>query len=137
MTNDAVRRFLCCSENLDEQTKIGIMEDYARTLKRSGYSERFRHEVISDAMRCHQKMLKTEAEGGRPVDRPRDYQPQERRRRREEKRERFYRKEPRGSRVREHTCKKRVMWRRWLFWPKKLAEKVRKSRQNVNRDKSA
>ena len=24
-----------------------------------------------------------------------------------------------------------------LFWPKKIAEKVRKSRQNVNRDKSA
>ena len=36
-----------------------------------------------------------------------------------------------------HTWKKRVMWRGWLFWPKKLAEKVRKSRQNVNRDKSA
>ena len=36
-----------------------------------------------------------------------------------------------------HTCKKRVMLRRWLFWPKKIAEKVRKSRQNVNRDKSA
>ena len=38
---------------------------------------------------------------------------------------------------RRHTWKKRVMWRGWLFWPKKLAEKVRKSRQNVNRDKSA
>ena len=37
----------------------------------------------------------------------------------------------------QHTCKKRVMLRRWLFWPKKFAEKVRKSRQNVNRDKSA
>ena len=36
-----------------------------------------------------------------------------------------------------HTCKKRVMLRRRLFWPKKIAEKVRKSRQNVNRDKSA
>ena len=34
-----------------------------------------------------------------------------------------------------HTCKKRVMLRRWLFWPKKFAEKVRKSRQNLNRDK--
>ena len=77
------------------------MEEYARTLRRSGYSERFRHEVISDAMRCHQKRLKTEAEGGRPVDRSRAYKPQERRTRREEKRERFYRKEPRGSRVRE------------------------------------
>ena len=36
-----------------------------------------------------------------------------------------------------HTCKKRVMLRWRLFWPKKNAEKVRKSRQNVNRDKSA
>ena len=67
MANDAVRRLLCCSENLVVQVKVGITEDYARTL-RSGYSERFRHEVISDAMRCHQKMLKTEAEGGRTVD---------------------------------------------------------------------
>ena len=39
--------------------------------------------------------------------------------------------------VPKHTCKKRVMLRRRLFWPKKIAEKVRKSRQNVNRDKSA
>ena len=30
-----------------------------------------------------------------------------------------------------HTWKKRVLWRRWLFWQKKLAEKVRKSRQNL------
>ena len=47
------------SKNLDEQIKVEIMKEYAKTLKRSGYSERFRHEVISDAMRCHQKMLKT------------------------------------------------------------------------------
>ena len=46
-------------KNLDEQIKVEIMKEYAKTLKRSGYSERFRHEVISDAMRCHQKMLKT------------------------------------------------------------------------------
>ena len=43
----------------------------------------------------------------------------------------------RGLRWLRHTCKKRVMLRRRLFWPKKIAEKVRKSRQNVNRDKSA
>ena len=29
-----------------------------------------------------------------------------------------------------HTCKKRVMLRGRLFWPKKIAEKVRKLRQN-------
>ena len=77
------------------------MEDYARTLRRYGYSETSTHEVISDAMRCHQKILETEAEGGRPVDRSRAYKPHERRIRREETRERFYRQEPRGSRVQE------------------------------------
>ena len=35
-----------------------------------------------------------------------------------------------------HTCKKRVMLRRRLFWQKKIAEKVRKSGHNVNCDKS-
>ena len=46
---------------------------------------RFRHEVISDALRGHQKLMQGEAEGGRPVDRPRWYQEVERRNRREDK----------------------------------------------------
>ena len=58
------------------------MQEYARMLRRSGYTERFRHEVITDALRCHHKMQEVEARGGRPVDRPRDYQEVERRWRR-------------------------------------------------------
>ena len=92
---------MCCSSNLDEQVRNEVMEDFARTLKRSGYSERFRHEAISDAVRSHQKMVEIEAAGGRPVDRPKDFQPHERRREREEKRERYYRKQPRGTAIRE------------------------------------
>ena len=38
---------------------------------------------------------------------------------------------------RNHTCKKRVMLRGGYFGQNKFAEKVRKSRQNVDRDKSA
>ena len=49
------------------------MEDFARMMKRSKYPERFRHEVITNALRCHQKMLEAEARGGRPVDRPSEY----------------------------------------------------------------
>ena len=54
------------------------MEDYARLLRRSGYSERFRHEVISDAIRGHQKLLQEVAEGKRPLNRPRGFQEEER-----------------------------------------------------------
>jgi hypothetical protein len=102
MTNEAMRRLLCCSENLNQSTRDEIMEDFARMWKRSGYSERFRHEVISDALRGYKKKLQVEAEGGRPVDRLREYQEVERRMRRSEKKgERYYRKEKRGSKVRE------------------------------------
>jgi hypothetical protein len=101
MTNDALRRLLCCSPNLDASSRQEVMEDYARMLRRSGYSERFRHEVITDAVRGFEKMLKAEEEGGRPVDRPRDYQEASRRRAKEDKRGRYYRKEKRGTRVRE------------------------------------
>ena len=101
ITNEARRRLLCCSSNLDEEVKIGVMEDFARTLKRFGYSERFRHETISDAVRGHQKLVEVEAAGGRPVDRLKEFQPQARMRGREEKRERYYRKQPRGTSVRE------------------------------------
>ena len=101
MTNEALRRLLCCSPNLEEQKRIQVMEDYARMLRRSGYSERFRHEVISDALRGYEKLLQGEEEGGRPVDRPREYMAVERRRKKEEKGERWYRGEPRGTRMRE------------------------------------
>jgi hypothetical protein len=101
MTNEALRRLLCCSSNLDESSRKEVMEDFAKMLRRSGYSERFRHEVISDAVRGYEKLLKEEEEGGRPVDRPRHYEEASRRRRREEKKTRYYRKEKRGTSNRE------------------------------------
>ena len=62
-----------------------VMEDYAKLLKRSGYSERFRYEVISDAIRGHQKLLQEEEEGRRSLNRPRGFQEEERRMKRQEK----------------------------------------------------
>ena len=76
---------MCCSPNLEELKKVQVMEDYAKLLKRSGYSERFRYEVISDAIRGHQKLLQEEEEGRRPLNRPRGFQEEERRRKRQEK----------------------------------------------------
>ena len=101
ITNEALRRLLCSSPNLPESQKVEIMEDYARLLIRSGYSERFRHEVISDAVKGHQNMLRSEAEGLRPVDRPRRFQEAERSKRREQKGTRWYRREARGARKKE------------------------------------
>ena len=75
------------------------MEDFARMLKRSGYSEKFRYEVISDALRGHQKMRQREMDGGQPVDRPREYEEFDRRKKKDEKRTRWFRKERRGTNI--------------------------------------
>ena len=101
LTNEALRRLLCCSPNLEEQKKVEVMEKYARMLRRSGYSERFRHEIISDAVQGFKNMQQREQQGGRPVDRPRNYDEEGRRIRKQEKRERWYRREPRGTSIRE------------------------------------
>ena len=101
MSNEALRRLLCCSSNLEEHKKVKVLEDFARLLRRSGYSEKFRHEVISDALRGFKKMVKREEDGGQPVDRPREFEEGERRRRKEEKVGRWFRKEQRGTNIRE------------------------------------
>ena len=101
MSNDALRRLLCCSPNLEENKRVEVMEEYARMLKRSGYSQKFRHEIISDAVQGFENMQRREQEGGQPVDRPRSYDEEGRRRRKEGKRGRWYRKEPRGTSIRE------------------------------------
>ena len=101
MSNEALRRLLCCSSNLEEPKKVKVMEDFARMLKRSGYSEKFRYEVISDALRGHEKMQQRENEGGQPVDRPREFDEAGRRKRKEEKPGRWFRKEKRGTNIRE------------------------------------
>ena len=46
-------------------------------------------------------MIQAETEGGRPVDRPREYQEKERKKVKADKRERYYISERRGTRVRE------------------------------------
>ena len=101
MSSEAMRRLMCCSPNLDERERVKVMEDFARLMKRSGYKERFRHEVISDALQGYAKRVKEEEEGRRPLNRPKKFEEDKRRKKKEEKKERWYRKEERGSRVRE------------------------------------
>ena len=52
-------------------------------------------------MQGYQKMVKRENEGGQPVNRPKDFEVEKRRKRKEEKKTRWYRKEQRGTSVRE------------------------------------
>ena len=79
MVEEGLRRLRNHSRELDWETSRKCMIKWALKLKRSGYSEQFRHQVIKAALEKWRKMCKTEDEGGRPVYRPREWRRRERR----------------------------------------------------------
>merc|ERR1712218_632469 len=60
LTDMAMTRLLCCSPNLERREVVEVMEDFAKMMKRSGYSEKFRHEIIGDAVKGHEKKIQQE-----------------------------------------------------------------------------
>ena len=66
------------------------MEQWARKLRRSGYPETVRHQVIKTALEKWEKMCKEEDAGVRPVHRPREWKEKERRKEKEKKRETWH-----------------------------------------------
>ena len=54
--------------------KRGVMEDWARKLRTSGYPATTRHQVIKEAVKKYEKICVVEDEGGRPVHRAREWQ---------------------------------------------------------------
>ena len=58
-TNEANRRL----SNLDEEVKVGEMEDIAKNLKRAGYSECFRHEAFRQLAKELTRMCQEELRG--------------------------------------------------------------------------
>ena len=61
----------------------GIIEEWARKLRRSGYPATVRHQVVKEALTKYEKMCKVEEEGGRPVHRAREWQQSARRMKKE------------------------------------------------------
>ena len=51
-----------------------ILEEWARKLKRGGYSATVRHQVVKEALCKYEKMCKVEEKEGRPVNRVRAWQ---------------------------------------------------------------
>ena len=63
LTDMAMTRLLCCSPNLEREEVVEVMKDFARMMRRSGFCQKFRHEVITDAIKGPDG-----GSGGHPVD---------------------------------------------------------------------
>ena len=97
MVEEGVRRMRNNSRGLAWEVRRQCMEDWARKLKRSGYPQTFRHQVIKAAVDKWEEMCRKRDEGIRPIHRAREWQKASRRLEKERKKETWYK--TRGDQV--------------------------------------
>ena len=85
LVEEGVRRLRNNSRGLDGEVSRKVMALWSLKLRRSGYPETVRHEVIRTSSERWQKMCEEEDSGVRPVHRPRGWKAKERRLEKERK----------------------------------------------------
>ena len=73
LVEEGLRRLRNCSRGLDVNVRKRVMTAWAAKLKRSGYPETVRHQVIIEAVRKFKKMCDDEDGGVRPIHRARSW----------------------------------------------------------------
>ena len=85
-TQEILRRLLNCSTHLDWETEVApVISEYMGRLMSAGYNQKFRKETLQKALRIYDQMLEDDFNGVKPIFRAKDWQPAERRRRKEQK----------------------------------------------------
>ena len=73
LTQELIRRLLNCSKSLPCATRKKHLNNYMQLLKNSGYSEKFRLELLRSGLQGYNKILEAERDGVRPVHRPKGW----------------------------------------------------------------
>ena len=77
---ELVRRILNTSTRLDWSSFVApCLTDYMKRMQLAGYDEKFRKHSLHSALRIHDRMVQQHEEGIRPINRPRDWKEEERR----------------------------------------------------------
>ena len=79
---EGVRRLRNCCDGVDWKDRSDILSDWSATLRRSGYSAKYRQEVIEASLAIYEKIQEDDKSGARPMYRERKW---EKKRREEEK----------------------------------------------------
>ena len=74
LVEEGLRRMRNCSRGLDGQVVRSVMKRWAMKLRRSGYPQTVRHQVIKESMEKYERMCEVEDSGGRQVHRAREWQ---------------------------------------------------------------
>ena len=79
LVQEGIRRLRNTKRELLWDVKSEILSEFSHKLKLSGYSAKFRQEVIQSAVRGYRQQCERADKGGTPLHRPRSYQREERR----------------------------------------------------------
>ena len=83
--NECVRRLRNCAPEMEWDGKKSFIQDYVVRLYHAGYSEKFRLDVVRQALARYDGMLKADRDGLHPLYRERDWQDTERRQQKRKK----------------------------------------------------
>ena len=78
LTQEGIRRLLRCRPSLPASRKAEILTDYMRMLRRSGYNEKFRLEIMKSMKSGYEKIVDADKSGEKPLYRSRMWRRTER-----------------------------------------------------------
>ena len=74
LTQQALTIMKNTSQELPEDLKTHLLSEFSRRMRASGYGARYRLEIIKSTMTAFDKMREEQEHSGRPINRPRSYQ---------------------------------------------------------------
>ena len=78
LANEVIRIMRNTSKDAPEEVKKFFLSEFSQRLRMSGYSERFRKDIIRAGIRGYEKQVKRDEEGQCPLYRPKGYRMEER-----------------------------------------------------------
>jgi hypothetical protein len=97
LTQEGIRRLLRCRPGLPAGRKIEIMNEFMMMMKRSGYDEKFRLEILKSVKNGHAKIVEDDAKGEKPMYRGRMWRRTERFKAKQNKQRGWHRKDGHSS----------------------------------------
>ena len=90
LTQEVLRIMLHCSNYLPWEVVSQHINNFMKKMQYSGYDKMFRYHVVNSAIKAYQRIREKEELGIRPVNRPKDWEKETRRKQKQEKRKNWY-----------------------------------------------
>ena len=91
LIQEGVRRLKNCSVDIDWLLKADILSEWSAVMKRSGYKEGYRFQMIKAAVQIYEKKMEDNRMGLIPMYRDTDWKREEREKAKDDKKEHWYR----------------------------------------------